>query len=114
MTIEGLSKQNRVCRIWVNVLDRKDGSYIIRYKVYETCLNLTITAKYKNQHVADSPYSIRHIIYPESCECPRGNLAQMLISWNCRAPKQLHSDLSRFDKVNWTTIRNKVPVLTMF
>jgi hypothetical protein len=47
------------CRIWVNMLDRKDGSFIVRYKLYHTCNNFKINVTYKGVHVALSPYIIK-------------------------------------------------------
>lgn len=56
--IIGVNKYQRDCRVWINLLDRKDGSYIVRYKVYETCNNLEINIKYQGSHIAASPYKI--------------------------------------------------------
>lgn len=98
----------RVCRTWANVLDRKDGSYIVRYKLYETCKNLAINVKYNDQHVAASPYLINNEIQPEDCFCPSGNLKNLLDTWECAAAKQLKNDLSLFETVDWAEIRHKV------
>lgn len=57
--ITGKTSTNRECRIWVNTLDRKDGSYIVRYKVYESCLSIVINVRYDGNHVAQSPYKIK-------------------------------------------------------
>lgn len=40
-------------------MNRKDGSYIVRYKVYETCYDLEINISYKNTHAGGSPYKIK-------------------------------------------------------
>lgn len=57
--ISGRSKTTPHCRIWVNKLDRKDGSFIVRYKIYETCLDLQINVLYKHKHVEGSPYKFK-------------------------------------------------------
>lgn len=106
--IEGQSKVGRVCRSWTNILDRKDGSYIIRYKLYESCKNLIVNVKYKNQHVGDSPYVIKNDVQPEDCFCPTGSLEKFLSSWDCKTEKQLIRDLSLFEKIDWSKIRDKV------
>lgn len=45
-------------RAWVQVLDTKDGSYTVRYRLYETYTDVTITIKYNEKHVAKSPYKL--------------------------------------------------------
>lgn len=46
-------------RVWPDLLDRNDGSYIARFKLMSTYRDLTISIKFKNQHVANSPYHLR-------------------------------------------------------
>jgi hypothetical protein len=48
--------KNRHCRVWVNKLDRKDGTFIVRYKVYETCHDMSINIYYKSKPIIGSPY----------------------------------------------------------
>jgi hypothetical protein len=55
--ITGSSKIGE-CRVWTETLDRQDGSFIIRYKIYNTCYNLKIEIKYKKKDVGNSPYVI--------------------------------------------------------
>lgn len=59
MEIEGRSSTNKQCRVWVNKLDRKDGTFIVRYKIYDTCLDLSINVHYKRRNVAKSPYKFK-------------------------------------------------------
>lgn len=40
--ISGKTKIGNACRIWTNILDRKDASFIVRYKVYEVCYDFKI------------------------------------------------------------------------
>lgn len=49
------STKGSLCRIWVNTLDRKDGTFIVRYKIYETCVDLSISIYYKSKHIHKSP-----------------------------------------------------------
>lgn len=95
----------------MNILDRKDGSYIIRYKVYETCLSFTIQIKYKNEHIAESPYISNEPVHPEDCECNINEVNDWLMKWECgNASKQIEDDLSFFNSVDWNSIRQKVCV----
>jgi hypothetical protein len=40
----------------MQVLDRHDGSYIVRYRMMQSYKDLKIEVLYKGKHVADSPY----------------------------------------------------------
>ena len=46
-------------RAWPDLLDRNDGSYIARFRLMETYRDLRISIKFKNEHVADSPYHMK-------------------------------------------------------
>ncbi|XP_023570960.1 KDEL motif-containing protein 1-like [Octodon degus] len=46
-------------RVGVQVLDRKDGSFIVRYRMYASYKNLKVEVKFQGQHVANSPYILR-------------------------------------------------------
>lgn len=113
MVIDGVRKDKKPCRLWTNILDTKDGIYIVRYKQYEACAKVSINVKYKNQHVAESPYKISQIIYPEECSCPLYSLKKLTASWYCEnIPQQITNDLSEFDSINWDQIRDKVIICT--
>lgn len=58
LAIEILGRSNKEgshCRVWVNKLDRKDGTFIVRYKMYETCYEVSINVYYKSKHIKGSP-----------------------------------------------------------
>lgn len=40
--ISGKTKIGNKCRIWTDILDRKDSSFLVRYKLYEVCYDLSI------------------------------------------------------------------------
>ena len=43
--------------VYTNILDRKDGSFIVRYKLFQSCRkNFRIIVTYFNHHLAKSPY----------------------------------------------------------
>ena len=51
--------QTRI-RTSIEVLDKHDGSFIVRYIIYDNYKNLSISIKnQRNQHVARSPYFIK-------------------------------------------------------
>lgn len=52
------SSSGRV-RAWVQKLDRHDGSFIIRYRLFASYPDLTIEITHKGKNVANSPYTLQ-------------------------------------------------------
>lgn len=48
--ISGITKIGNKCRIWTNILDRKDSSFLVRYKLYEVCYDLIILVEDLKTH----------------------------------------------------------------
>ncbi|OWR50618.1 hypothetical protein KGM_211132 [Danaus plexippus plexippus] len=98
--ISGKSFKKDHCRIWVNTLDRKDGTFIVRYKIYETCTQLTIGIYYKNKHIQNSPIQIEGPIQPDQCNCPNPVFQSWLKDYGCsQTYKQIEKDLIPFQRV---------------
>ena len=55
------SSRDRI-RVWPDLLDRNDGSYLARFRLMETYQNLVISIKFKNEHLASSPYHLKGIL----------------------------------------------------
>ncbi|XP_057667646.1 protein O-glucosyltransferase 2-like isoform X2 [Diorhabda carinulata] len=109
VVVDGKTKNNKPCRIWTNVLDRKDNSYIVRYKLYETCSYLKISVTYNNEHLAKSPYLINAPVKSDDCVCPTRNINESLNAWECGSvPKFINDKLSVFRKINWTEQRKEI------
>ncbi|XP_075233192.1 protein O-glucosyltransferase 2-like isoform X3 [Lycorma delicatula] len=100
---------NRECRLWVNILDRKDGVFIVRYKLYEPCSNFKINVKFKGVHVGDSPYDVDGVVTPEECYCPEKDFKKWLNTYQCLSKdyKQINEDLKPFPSVNFTSFRKE-------
>lgn len=49
-------------RAWPDLLDRNDGSFIVRFRLMETYRDLTISITYKGKHIADSPYALKGLL----------------------------------------------------
>lgn len=47
--VDGRSFHDIPCRIWTQIFDCKDGSFIIRYKVFNTCFNVAIKINVKGK-----------------------------------------------------------------
>ncbi|KAF2880184.1 hypothetical protein ILUMI_25985 [Ignelater luminosus] len=107
--IKGTTRYNKPCRIWTDVLHIRRCSFIIRYKVYETCGNFIVSLKYKDDHIANSPYTIDNEVYPDDCNCALKNINMWLKEWECGdVPEQISNDLKRFNNINFKAIRQKI------
>ncbi|MBN3291499.1 KDEL1 protein, partial [Polypterus senegalus] len=97
-------------RIWVQALDRKDGSFIVRYRMYASYQKLQIEVKVKDVHVAKSPYILEGPVYHESCECPESRPSEWLRHMKCpkSIPQILH-DLQLFQTVDLDVIAKEIP-----
>uniref|UniRef100_A0A5F9D5R0 Protein O-glucosyltransferase 2 n=1 Tax=Oryctolagus cuniculus TaxID=9986 RepID=A0A5F9D5R0_RABIT len=92
------------------VLDRKDGSFIVRYRMYASYRNLKIEVKFQGQHVAQSPYILKGPVYHENCDCPLEDSAAWLREMNCPATiPQIQKDLAHFPAVDPEKIAAEIP-----
>ncbi|CAG9853708.1 unnamed protein product [Phyllotreta striolata] len=107
--IDGESKNRKHCRVWTNVLDRNDGSFIVRYKLYEFCSSLKISIRYDNKHLADSPYVINEQILSDDCNCPTQKIEEVLNNWECGpVPDLIKTSLDEFGPIDWNIKRKSV------
>lgn len=89
-------------------VDRGDGSYIIRYKIVQKCINVQIHITYNQKHVADSPYHIPGTVYSDKCRCPQ-NIDKWLSNNKCDLSyEQIDVDLKPFKNINFTAILPKI------
>lgn len=96
------------CRVWSNILDRKDGSYIVRYKVYSTCNNLKIDLRYNNEPIQGFPKTFSGTVYSEDCVCPQ-DMNTWLKDMECKdSYDQIDHDLQNFQNVDFDDIHNKI------
>ena len=51
--------EEQFTRVGMQILDRKDGSFIVRYRMYASYQNLKIEVQAKGKHVARSPYVLK-------------------------------------------------------
>lgn len=106
--VEGRSAQGS-CRVYLEQLDRRDGSYIIRYKVPYTCHDVRIHIRYRGEHVADSPYAVARPIYSDKCKCPMASVDEWLQANECPDTyQQIENDLRPFKAVDFNAIRAKM------
>ncbi|CAL4109437.1 unnamed protein product, partial [Meganyctiphanes norvegica] len=65
--VEGETTSGTYCRVWTQILDRYDGSYIVRYRTYQTCRKTSIHILYNSKHLGDSPYTFSGSITGITC-----------------------------------------------
>lgn len=106
-----VSPTEQFTRIWIQVLDRHDGSFLVRYRMYATYSDLHIHILHKNKPVAKSPYTLNGPVYHEGCNCPQpsGDLWEK----HMKCPEsfaQIDKDLSVFNSVDPDLISREVPL----
>ncbi|CAH0388229.1 unnamed protein product [Bemisia tabaci] len=108
--INGHSIKRHQCRVWTNILDKKDGSFIVRYKLYEICYDFEIEIlTSRNTHVGGSPYKFQDPVYPDECFCPISSVPQWLKDNECNSEyAQVLKDLQSFKNVNLDEIHKVV------
>lgn len=93
------------CRVWTQVLDRHDGSYIVRYKMFHYCDDMEIHVTVDGKHLGNSPYMIQGRVYSESCECPVDSLDSMINLYECSENiSQINNDLNQFQDVDFSKV----------
>lgn len=99
----------RPCRVWHNILNRRDGSFIARYKLYEECINFQLEVTQDGVHLGGSPYKFgKAVIKHEMCNCPR-DFNHWLVKNQCGdVPEQVQMDLQYFRNINWAKLRSQV------
>lgn len=101
------SSSSRV-RAWREVLDRSDGSFLVRFRLYDSHEDLYIEVKHNGQPVAKSPYRIKGMNYHEQCNCPHPDDDIWLKTMSCpQSYQQIVEDLKPFEKVDLDVIFKK-------
>lgn len=49
--IQGETSKGHACLVWTQVLDSKDGSFIVRYKLHNTCFNFQLKVQIKEYNL---------------------------------------------------------------
>lgn len=89
------------------VLNRKDGTYIARYRVLQKCTNFALNVTYNGLPLGRSPYTFNRPVYSEKCYCPQ-NIDRWLQRHSCdKSYKQIDEDLIPFEKVAFSHARHK-------
>ncbi|KAJ8352528.1 hypothetical protein SKAU_G00240040 [Synaphobranchus kaupii] len=88
-------------RIWVQVLDRRDGSFLVRYRMYASYPTLRVEVLLNGAHAAKSPYILKGPVYHENCDCPEASEETWQKHMHCPSSfPQILRDLSYFPSVD--------------
>nr|XP_028584015.1 protein O-glucosyltransferase 2 isoform X1 [Podarcis muralis] len=102
--------EEQFTRVGVQILDRKDGSFIVRYRMYASYKNLRIEVQAQGVHVAKSPYSLKGPVYHENCDCPQEDGNAWLEEMSCPPSiLQIQRDLAHFPTVDPDKIAKEIP-----
>ncbi|XP_050530910.1 protein O-glucosyltransferase 2-like [Daktulosphaira vitifoliae] len=105
IVITGTTKNGNKCHIWTNILDRKDSSFIVRYKIYETCYGFQILVKLEKSNEEVVNYYYRGPIHPDECDCFQITIDNWISNAQCKANiHQIDIDLSQFKKINFDNL----------
>ncbi|XP_026851682.2 protein O-glucosyltransferase 3 isoform X1 [Electrophorus electricus] len=92
-------------------LDRGDGSFLIRFRMYGSSVNgLKVEVFYKDKLVGQSPYILKGPVYHEYCSCPEADAEawQQLLQCPAEEP-QIQTDFSPFSSIDLQRLREEVP-----
>eukprot|EP00794_Sanderia_malayensis_P018950 gene18950-20856_t len=93
-------------RIWRDIQDRNDGSYLVRFRLYQSYQSLEISIKHQGKHVAKSPYTIKGPIYSEACNCPEHDEKKWTSVMKCPLNyTQIEKDFERFPVISLKKLR---------
>ncbi|XP_044211368.1 protein O-glucosyltransferase 3 [Thunnus albacares] len=92
-------------------LDRRDGSFLVRYRLYSTALKgLRVQVLHQDAAVAKSPYTVPGPVYHEYCDCPESDASVWQDVMQCPAKEpQILADFKSFPAVDLQQLREEVP-----
>ncbi|RVE71419.1 hypothetical protein OJAV_G00051630 [Oryzias javanicus] len=92
-------------------LDRGDGSFLMRYRLYGSAqAGLMVEVLHQQAAVAKSPYTIQGPVYHEYCDCPEADASAWRGAMQCPTEEpQVLADLKAFPAVDLQQLREEVP-----
>ncbi|XP_028447389.1 protein O-glucosyltransferase 2 [Perca flavescens] len=108
--VKMVSPVEQFTRIWIQVLDRKDGSFLVRYRMYATYTDLHIHILLKNKPVAKSPFILKGPVYHEGCDCPQPSGPVWEADMHCpQSFPQIERDLALYASVDPDRNAQEIP-----
>ncbi|KAG8452940.1 hypothetical protein GDO86_004660 [Hymenochirus boettgeri] len=92
-------------------LDRNDGSFLVRYRMYASAnQGLVIEVFHGDKHVAQSPYTLKGPVYHEYCDCPEEDPQIWQETLSCPAEEtQILKDFDPFPSIDLNRMLEEVP-----
>ncbi|XP_015197243.2 protein O-glucosyltransferase 3 isoform X2 [Lepisosteus oculatus] len=92
-------------------LDRGDGSFLTRFRLYgSVAQGLKIEVLHRDRPVARSPYVLKGPVYHEYCDCPEADPRAWQSALSCPAQDpQISRDFSAFPSVDLLRLLKEVP-----
>ncbi|XP_043928559.1 protein O-glucosyltransferase 3 [Protopterus annectens] len=110
VAIKALSS-NEYVRIHVpNPLDRNDGSFLMRYRMYSSVTGgLKIDVLHQGKPVAQSPYILKGPVYHEYCDCPEEDPKVWVKTMSCPSKEpQISKDFHAFPSIDLQRMLHEV------
>ncbi|KOC67192.1 KDEL motif-containing protein 1 [Habropoda laboriosa] len=109
VSIQGQTSMGNACHVWTQILDCKDGSFIVRYKLHNTCFNIKLKIKMKHHNLPILSIESKGPVYEEECYCPNPSINKWLEDLECSKNYiQIHKDLAIFASVDFNKIRQSI------
>ncbi|XP_066475946.1 protein O-glucosyltransferase 3 isoform X1 [Tiliqua scincoides] len=111
VTIKPISPKEAIQIHVPELLDRNDGSFLMRYRMYGSVKKgLKVEIFYGDVHVAQSPYILKGPVYHEYCVCPEEDPLIWEESFFCPSEEpQLTKDFSVFPNIDLQQMLTEVP-----
>ncbi|MBN3304157.1 KDEL2 protein, partial [Amia calva] len=92
-------------------LDRNDGSFLMRYRLYGSAnQGLKIEVLHRDKPVAKSPYILEGPVYHEYCDCPEMDPQAWQTAMSCPDQEpQISMDFASFPQIDLQRLRQEVP-----
>lgn len=105
--IQGQTSSGHSCHVWPQVLDCKDGTVIVRYRLHNTCFNLKLKVKMKHEPILSLEF--KGPVYEEECYCPHPSMNGWIENMECsKNYTQMHNDLLPFTSIDFNEIREDI------
>ncbi|XP_076674774.1 protein O-glucosyltransferase 2 isoform X2 [Andrena cerasifolii] len=107
--VQGETLRGHACHVRTQVLDSKDGSFIVRYKLHNTCFNLQLKVQIKEYDLPVLLVKSKGPIYEDECYCPNPSVNNWLEDLECsKNYTQIHHDLAAFAHVDFDELRQDI------
>nr|XP_008110102.1 PREDICTED: KDEL motif-containing protein 2 isoform X1 [Anolis carolinensis] len=111
VSIKPLSARESIQIHVPKLLDRNDGSFLMRYRLHTSVKEgLKVEILYGDAHVAQSPYILKGPIYHEYCDCPEKDAEVWKKSLSCPSEEaQITEDFAAFPSIDLQQMFKEVP-----